>query len=351
MARRPPAVARVLERVAGTVRREDLFEPGDRILVAVSGGPDSVCLLESLVRLRRLLRISLEVFHYDHRLRPDSADDASYVRRLAARHRLAFHPCAAHDAPPRGASVEEWARDHRRSAAVAVLNEIGGTALAWGHTVDDQAETVLMRILEGGGLDSLTAIRPRSGVHTRPLLDVTREEVEGFCRALRMRPRRDPTNRSTRYLRNALRLEVLPAIEEATGRQVRRPLARSAALLARDSDELRAQAETAARRLLGRRSLDRLSHLDEVRIAAGPLRTLSPAIGTRAISVVLRAAGCTRVTNEDLESVLDLAAGRPGRSRDLSGGLLARRVGSYIVLVRTSPQTAPGGTGYGPSDH
>ena len=85
MPRRPPAVARVLERVTKTAREHEKFEPGDLVLVSCSGGPDSVCLLYSLWHLRRLFRIRLAVFHFDHRLRPDSAKDAAYVRTLAGR--------------------------------------------------------------------------------------------------------------------------------------------------------------------------------------------------------------------------------------------------------------------------
>ena len=107
--RRPPAVARVLERVTATVREHDLLQPGELVLVCVSGGPDSVCLLESLVRLRRLFRVRLEVFHFDHRLRAGSEADAAYVRRLAARLGLPFHLRVAGDAPA-GASPSKRGR-------------------------------------------------------------------------------------------------------------------------------------------------------------------------------------------------------------------------------------------------
>ena len=91
MPRRPPAVARVLERVTKTAREHEMFAPGDLVLVSCSGGPDSVCLLYSLWHLRRLFKIRLAVFHFDHKLRPDSAKDAAYVRRLAERLKLPFH--------------------------------------------------------------------------------------------------------------------------------------------------------------------------------------------------------------------------------------------------------------------
>src|SRR5256885_1355169 len=123
-ARRPPAVARVLERVTATIREHDMFASGDRVLVAVSGGPDSTCLLYSLHLLRRLFRIELEVFHFDHRLRPDSGKDAAYVKRTAEKLRLPFHLRAADSKPAKGESVEAWARLHRLNAAFAVRDEI-----------------------------------------------------------------------------------------------------------------------------------------------------------------------------------------------------------------------------------
>ncbi|HEY6566302.1 MAG TPA: ATP-binding protein, partial [Actinomycetota bacterium] len=91
MARRPPAVARVLERVTATVRAHDMLQHGDLVMVEVSGGPDSVCLLSSLVHLRRLFKIRLAVFHFDHRLRAGSGADAVYVRGLAGRLGVPFH--------------------------------------------------------------------------------------------------------------------------------------------------------------------------------------------------------------------------------------------------------------------
>src|SRR5919109_331712 len=123
MARRPPAVARVLERVTRTAREHALFEPGDLVLVSCSGGPDSVCLLYALWHLRRLFRIRLAVFHLDHRLRPDSARDAAYVRTLAERLRLPFHLRVAEDRPAQGESVEAWGFLARARARAEVARE------------------------------------------------------------------------------------------------------------------------------------------------------------------------------------------------------------------------------------
>src|SRR6478735_9119139 len=103
--RRPPAVARVLERITATARDHEMFAPGDLVMVMVSGGPDSTCLLHSLHLLRRLLKIRLVVVHVDHRLRPDSGKDAAYVRRMAAGLKLPLVLRSASGAPARGESV------------------------------------------------------------------------------------------------------------------------------------------------------------------------------------------------------------------------------------------------------
>jgi tRNA(Ile)-lysidine synthase len=329
--RRPPAVARVLERVTATARRHEMFLPGQTVLVAVSGGPDSVCLLYSLWSLRRLFRIRLQVFHFDHRLRPDSGSDAAYVERLAGRLRLPFHLIVADERPPRGASKEAWAHTRRRIAAAYLARDIDAAKIATAHTRDDQAETVLMAALLGSGLGAMAGIDPHVGPFVRPLIEVSREEVEAACRALHLRPRRDPTNRDPGYaLRNAIRLRGLPALERGTGRGVREALARTAALLRDDHHELMRQTwavwddvyeETA----------------DGARLDAARLVTLPRPVATRIVSQAIFRSGGVAM-REAVESVLDLASGRPGRRRDLSG-LKAVRDREYVSLSRSSPES------------
>jgi tRNA(Ile)-lysidine synthase len=329
---RPAAVARVLERVTSTARASEMFLPGDTVLVAVSGGPDSVCLLHALYQLRRLFRIRLEVFHLDHRLRPDSAADAQYVRRLAARLRLPFHLCVAETRPERGGSIEAWARGERLRALHAVQREVDARRIAIAHTRDDQAETVLLAALSGLGLDAMSGIRPAAGPFVRPLIDVTREEVEAFCRALHLRPRRDPTNRDPRFLRNALRLKGLPALERALGRSVREPLARTAALLREDADELSRQGRAAFPDVCEQTS-------EGVDLVVDRLARLPKVIAARVVRLAVVQLGGAPATKDDVDAVLDLAAGRPGRRRDLSHGLKASRDKEYVCVSRPSPES------------
>jgi tRNA(Ile)-lysidine synthase len=306
-----------------------MFLPGQTVLVAVSGGPDSVCLLESLVRLRRLFKIRLEVFHFDHRLRQGSGLDAAYVRRLAARHNLPFHLRAATSSPPKGASVEAWARDRRHFAIAEVTRESGVARTAIGHTMDDQAETVLMGLVTGSGIQGMSGIAPVTGTWVNPLIEVTREEVETFCRSLHLRPRTDPTNADTRFLRNAVRLRGLPTLERAVGRSLREPLVRTAAGLREDADELMRQTFVVLDDVVDETP-------DGAELLAARLLDLPRAIAGRVVAHAVYRCGvpCSRA---DVVAVLDLAAGRPGRRRDLSSGLKARRDRGYVRLARPSP--------------
>ncbi|HET6714862.1 MAG TPA: tRNA lysidine(34) synthetase TilS [Actinomycetota bacterium] len=324
--------------MTATVREHGLLQPDEAVLVCVSGGPDSVCLLESLVRLRRLLRVRIEVFHFDHRLRPGSSVDAAYVRRLAVRHRLPFHVRAAQDAPSEGSSVEAWATTRRTKAANDVRREIGASVVAEGHTLDDQAETVLLNLVRGAGLDGLAGIWPGEGDRpgssiVQPLLEVTRAEVEAFCRSLGLRPRRDPMNEDRRLLRAAIRHEAIPMLERITGREVRATLARTAAVLHEDRLELLRQAAEHEAMIVER-------HGGEVRFRAADLDALPRSLAARIVRMALwrLAAVDDEVapwTRDSVDAVLDLAAGRPGRRRDLPGGRAASRDRVYVRV--TSP--------------
>ena len=308
-----------------------MFLPGETVLVGVSGGPDSVCLISALHALRRLLRIRLEVVHVDHRLREGSAGDAAYVRRFSARLKVPFHLRAAEGRPPRGASLEAWARAQRHRAFDDVRRETGARRVALAHTLDDQAETVLLAVLTGRGLDAVSGMKPVAGPFVRPLLEVSRAEVEACNRALHLRPRIDPTNADPRFLRNALRLRGIPALERALRRPVREPLAQTAALLREDADDL------------ARRALVAFPDVVEETAAGADLQAARLAALPRAVAgrvVRLSLLRCNALaTREDVDAVLDLAAGRPGRRRDLSRGLKAERHREYVSLSRTSPES------------
>jgi tRNA(Ile)-lysidine synthase len=325
---RPPAVARVLHKLTATARTHEMFDLAGRVVVAVSGGPDSLCLLHSLVRLQRLLRIRVTTFHFDHHLREDSWRDARYVAGQSRRLGVPIVVREARTKPRRGESVEAWARTVRYGALTAVLEELGGGVAAVAHTADDQAETVLLALLRGGGLDALSGMSPVSRPIVRPLLEVSREETVAFCRSLRLRPREDPMNRDPAYLRVGVRRNVIPLLEERLGRGVRQTLARTAALLAEDAELLDAMAKEAAAGVVEPTDDGRL-----LRVA--PLRGLPRPLAARVVRRELLAFGLLP-ESAAIDAVLDLVAGRPGRRADLPEGLSARREREYVRLSRPS---------------
>ncbi|MGO9228936.1 MAG: tRNA lysidine(34) synthetase TilS [Bryobacteraceae bacterium] len=219
----------MLQRVALTIERHGMFRPHQRVGVAVSGGADSVCLLEVLRELAARWDLRLAVLHLDHGLRgEESRQDAEFVRALAGARDLPFILERA-DLRSAAGNLEEVAREARlrffreRIAAGTV------DSVAVGHTRSDQAETVLFRFLRGAGTAGLAGIRPLTGDGiVRPLLDVTRAETEAFLRARGVSWREDSTNRSACFARNRIRHSLLPQIARDWNPAIEETLAKTA---------------------------------------------------------------------------------------------------------------------------
>ena len=200
---------------------------GARLVVGVSGGPDSTALLASLVELQNDCPLELHVVHVDHDLRPESRSDAAYVRRLCARWNVPVTVRRMDVAAMRrteGLSVEVAARRARHLALLDAADAFGADAVVLGHTADDQIETVLLSLLRGAGLRGLAGMveesespftmpnRKRVPI-LRPLLGTTRADVMGYLKERRLRPRQDASNADPAHLRNRVRHELLPLME------------------------------------------------------------------------------------------------------------------------------------------
>ncbi len=209
---RVPEVARVRRAAARALDRDGVLRPGETVVVACSGGPDSTALLDALARLAPPRGLRLHVAHVDHGLRPGSAAEAEPVGALAEARGLAFHALRVQLDP--GGSLQDRARSARHGALHRLATEVGATAIALGHTADDQAETVLMRALQGATPRSLRAMSPRDGTLARPLLRVWREQTAAYCAALGLPVVDDPSNADPRFLRSRVRHDLLPRLEE-----------------------------------------------------------------------------------------------------------------------------------------
>ena len=241
----------LLDTLRRTIAERGLVVPGDRVLAAVSGGPDSLALLHALHDLRDELGLGdVQAAHLDHGIRGDeSAAEAEFVAAFCRGRGLACTvgtaDITAHKTA-RGGSTQEAARAVRYTFLEETARATGANKIATGHTQDDQVETVLLNILRGTGLDGLRGIPAQRGVYVRPLRDTPRTAVEAYCIEHGLTPRRDPSNLDpTHYTRNKIRLELLPTLERDYNPGVRAALLRLAETAARDADYLHLQAEAA----------------------------------------------------------------------------------------------------------
>src|SRR5688572_14674888 len=213
------ARSQLARRVAATARAKGLLRPGDRVLAAVSGGPDSVALLSVLAALAPSWDLTLQAVHVNHGLRgAESDEDASFVAGLCDRLGVALAIERVTLAGPagrrRGRSIQEQAREARYAAMVRVATALRTDKIALGHTADDQAETLVMWMLRGSGTAGLAGIPPSRGpLVIRPLLDVGRAEIMAYLEAQGLPFRVDSSNAKPLYLRNRVRHELLPALK------------------------------------------------------------------------------------------------------------------------------------------
>jgi len=214
------------QRVINSIREQDLISAGDKLVVAVSGGADSVCLLHILAQHRSDLDVVLHAAHLNHQLRGAESDaDAGYVssltRKLGIPAIIERQDVAAyHDR--KGGSLEEAAREVRYGFLARVAKSIGASKVLTGHTCDDHIETVLLHLLRGAGTAGLCGLQLRSALPcsknssplevVRPLLEITRQETVDYCRRHRLAPRSDSSNESLSFFRNRVRLELLPVL-------------------------------------------------------------------------------------------------------------------------------------------
>jgi tRNA(Ile)-lysidine synthase len=238
--RKPPLHPFVIG-VLATVRQRKLFGPGDHVLAALSGGPDSTALVAALASLRDAGAVAaLSAVHVDHGLRPGAADQEAAAAACRA---LGVPLTRVAVAVPPG-NVQAEARRKRYAALRAEADRAGATRIATGHTRTDQAETVLLRLLRGAGARGLAGIPPRRGAIVRPLLDRSRAEVLAYLAAAGLPWREDPTNASPRYARNRVRHELVPVLATLAP-AAERAIARSAELLRADERALSARARRA----------------------------------------------------------------------------------------------------------
>jgi tRNA(Ile)-lysidine synthase len=321
------------------VVRQELGGASDTPLVlGLSGGPDSVALLDVLVRLREEQPLRVVAAHLDHGLRVGSSADREFCEELC---QLRGVELVCGRAPVReravrdGGGLEEAGRSERYAFLRQVKAETSAGFILVAHTRDDQAETVLMRLVRGSGSSGLAGMRARSGDLLRPFLEVSREEILEHLRTHGIPFREDPTNADPLFLRNRIRHELIPYLEHRFNPRIREGLARTASLLAEEDDLLVAE----ARARVAAPGADGV-----VRLSRKALLDAPAALARRMVRAALEEAGGLRgISSRHVESIRSLARSPfpSGRQLPLPGGRKAVFSFGEILLAASGEVTGP----------
>jgi tRNA(Ile)-lysidine synthase len=326
-----------IDGVRRAIRRFDLLPAGTRVVVAVSGGADSVALLCLLQELSAGLGFTVAALaHVNHQLRGAESDrDEGFCRALAGRLGLPAHVERVDvrgTAAAEGRAIEDAARLLRYAALERSRRACGAERIAVGHTRDDQAETVLMKLLRGAGPRGLAGIYPRNGAVVRPLLEVGRQELRAWLADKGITHVEDASNADLANPRNLLRHEALPWLEAWFGPSVGVVLAR-AAEIARADEDLLAELTSACWDLAVREEPGRLS-IARADVARAPL-----SLQRRVLLEALRRSGVSHPGFDEVETLRSVLVGEAGGA-EFAGGVRAERNDAAVVLTSRSCRPA-----------
>jgi tRNA(Ile)-lysidine synthase len=313
--------------IHGTLRSRQLLTRSQRVLIAVSGGQDSLCLAQLLIDLQPKWGWQLAIAHCDHRWRSNSAANAAHVEHLASIWQLPFYLAIADIPPDSEAAAREWR--YARLGEIACQHDF--EVVVTGHTASDRAETLLFNLVRGAGADGLQAlswVRAIANPVTlvRPLLEVSRYETAAFCHAAQLTIWEDETNRDVTFARNRIRHELLPYLKAHLNPQVELALAQTAELLRADVDYLDTTAHGQLMQVLDTKSA--MPRLHRV-----PLRGLALALQRRVMRQFLQSY-LTAAPNFDQIEKLTRLITAPHRSQTdpFPGGAIAQVDAEWIVL-------------------
>jgi tRNA(Ile)-lysidine synthase len=262
-------------KIKKTIADHKMIEPGDCVLLGVSGGPDSVVLLQSLFALKDELGIELAVAHLNHSARGEESDrDAEFVRDLGEALQIRTQAekidVAAHQASTKG-SFQETARHLRLEFFQKMMRQMDANKIALGHTLDDQAETVLMNLLRGSGLKGIGGMSPVRHPYIRPLFDCSRSEIMDFLKDKKIPYCRDSSNEKSDYLRNRIRLELIPFLQEKYNPRITENLFEASGIFRADNDYLKTLEDQEFKRAVSKFEKNETLTMDIERFTVLPL--------------------------------------------------------------------------------
>ncbi|NQV13740.1 MAG: tRNA lysidine(34) synthetase TilS [Parcubacteria group bacterium] len=311
-----------------TITEHKLITPGDKIIVGVSGGPDSVCLLYFLSELQAELDLNLVVAHVNYGLRGEESDrDEIFVKKLAGKYNL---PCKILHPPAdqkKSTNLEANLRDIRYKFFQDLRTKEKADKIAVAHNRDDQAETILMFFLRGSGLKGLSGMDYQQGKIIRPLLDCSRQDILAYLKANKLDYHEDKTNQDTKYTRNKIRHELIPYLEKEYNSNLRETLTQ-ASRITRDEHQLINELVKKSLQSLAQKNKDAITMplADFLKLKKALQRGILRHIFTQLL-------GDTKdISALDLEETLRmLKESRPSSHRDVKGLRIAKKDGKMVI--------------------
>ena len=318
------------KKVMSYIKDNNLIKSGDKVLVALSGGPDSVCLLNILYNLKAELNIEIGAAHLNHLLRDkDAFEDEEYVKTL----------CKSLDIPcfVKRVDINKYSKDKKMSSEMAgrdarynffddIVKDEGYTKIATAHNANDQAETILFRLMRGSGIEGLCGIKVRRNKIIRPILCLSRKEVEEYIEINNLKPRIDKTNFEKIYNRNKIRLDMIPYIKENFNEDIIQTLNRMSVLLQKDNEFI----ENSARSFYEKHCIEQSDYF----IIKKEMFDNKEAVVTRVIRYALTNFSKTHYDFEmkHIYEICNLAKNNSGKAIDLPNKIYAENIYGDIYI-------------------
>jgi len=325
----------ILDRIKKTIQEYKLLEKKDRILIAYSGGVDSTGLLNLLLELREGWSFELFLGHFNHKLRHTADEDEQFVKRIAQKYSLPIF-VGSKDvrsyARAKKLNIEEAGRKLRYDFLKKTALKIGGAKIATGHTKTDQAETFLMRLMRGSGLRGLGGIFPLvEGMIIRPLIHVEHKDIEAYLKRKGIEFRIDESNLDRCFLRNRIRLDLIPYIQKNFEPEIVSSLGRIASIIREEDSLLEKIAQEKTKKVISKKN-------NRISLEVKPLSSLPRAMARRVVrDFISELRGNLReISFEDVESVLGLREGKEFPLR--KDHILRREQGQIFLKSKVTPK-------------